>query len=84
MRLEVWFSQDWTIIKYTSEHHIQFVDKTLFAFNLLTAAAANVRHVMGAEQRAAAATERPTLFFPDLHNIHFLVYGGKVLNVYSR
>ena len=52
--------------------------------NLLTAAAANVRHVMGAEQRAAAATERPTLFFPDLHNIHFLVYGGKVLNVYSR
>ena len=52
--------------------------------NPITAAAANVRHVMGAEQRAAAATERPTLFFPDLHNIHFLVYGGKVLNVYSR
>ena len=52
--------------------------------NLLVAPAANVRHVMGAEQRAAAATERPTLFFPDLHNIHFLVYGGKVLNVYSR
>ena len=52
--------------------------------NLIIAPAANVRHVMGAEQRAAAATERPTLFFPDLHNIHFLVYGGKVLNVYSR
>ena len=26
-------SQDWTIMKHTSEHHIQFVDKTRFAFN---------------------------------------------------
>jgi len=53
MGLEVWFSHDWTKIKYTTGHLIQFVDKQNLIF---TTRGANELHIAPLSQVGCSIT----------------------------